>query len=167
MTQPSPAPTETGSSAPALAARPVTRPIESSATLPLAGAPSRQAPSGPPVQTPALSKEESQALEQKREADRKAADLAARQKAADDRLKAEADIAAQKKADEDKRAADKLAKERAVREAEVAKRNAEIARRKAEEDQRRDKSLNEAAARLKAAQAAYQAEIDKTRSAQK
>ncbi len=167
VTQPSPAPTAAGSSAPALAARPVTRPIESSATLPLAGAPSRQAPSAPPVQTPALSKEESQALEQKREADRKAADAAARQKVADDRRKAEADIAAQKKAEEDKRAADKLAKERAVREAEVAKRNAEIARRKAEEDQRRDKSLNEAAARLKAAQAAYQAEIDKTKSAQK
>ena len=178
VTQPSPAPTATGSSAPALAARPVARPIESSATLPLAGAPSRQAPAAPPVQSaapsgasrtaaPVPSKEELQALEQKREADRKAADLAAREKAAADKRKAEADIAAQKKADEEKRAADKLAKERAVREAEVAKRNAEIARRKAEEDQRRDKSLNEAAARLKAAQAAYQAEIDKTKSAQK
>jgi len=179
VTQPSqPTPREAGSSAPALAARPVTRPIESTVAVPLAGVPSNQTPSARPAQTVAPSvvrpaaasvpsKEELQAIEQKREADRKAADLAARQKAADDKRKAEEDLVAQKKADEDKRAADKLAKERGVREAEVAKRNAEIARRKAEEDQRRDKSLAEAAARLKAAQAAYQAEIDKTKSAQK
>jgi pilus assembly protein CpaC len=162
-----PAPSETGSSAPAMVARPVTRPIESSVAVPLAGMPSNQVPSARPEPSAAPvharpaaarvpSKEELQALEQKREADRKAADVAARQKAIDD-----------KKAEEDKRLADKLAKERGVREAEVAKRNAEIARRKAEEDQRRDKSLAEAAARLKAAQAAYQAEIDKTKSAQK
>ncbi len=175
-----PAPKATGSSAPALAAQPVARPIQSSATLPLAGAPSTQVPSASPVQATAPvtprpappapapaaakpagpSKAELQALEQKREAEKKAADAAARQKAIDDKRKAEEDLVAQKKAAEEKRAADKLAKERGLREAEMAKR-------KAEEDERRDKSLADAAARLKAAQAAYQAEIDKTKSAQK
>jgi hypothetical protein len=49
----------------------------------------------------------------------------------------------------------------------VARKNAEIARRKAEEDQKRDKALAEAAARLTQAQAAYQAEIEKTKGARK
>jgi pilus assembly protein CpaC len=112
-------------------------------------------------------KVDTKALEQKREADRKAAEAAAKQKAADDLRKAEEDRIAKKKADEDKRVADKLAKERALREADMAKRNAEVARRKAEEDQRRDRSLADAAARLKAAQDAYQAEVDKTKGSQK
>ena len=89
------------------------------------------------------------------------------QKAADDKKKAEQDAVAQKKAEDDKRAADKLAKERGLREAEVARRNAEVARQKAEEDKARDKALAEAAARLKAAQDAYQAEIQKTKGGQK
>ena len=110
---------------------------------------------------------DTKAIEQKREADRKAAEIAARQKAADDLRQAEEDRIAKKKADEDKRVADKLARERGQREAEMAKRNAEIARRKAEEDQRRDRSLADAAARLKAAQDAYQAEVEKTKGSQK
>jgi pilus assembly protein CpaC len=60
--------------------------------------------------------------------------------------------AAQKKAEEDRRAA-----------AEVAKKNAEAAKKKAEEDQKRDKALADAAARLKQAQQAYQAEMEKTK----
>jgi hypothetical protein len=51
--------------------------------------------------------------------------------------------------------------------AEVAKKNAEIAKRKAEEDQKKDRALAEAAARLKQAQAAYQAEMDKAKGIKK
>nr|MBA3887124.1 hypothetical protein [Acidobacteriota bacterium] len=40
---------------------------------------------------------------------------------------------------------------------------AEIARKQAAEDQKRDAALSEAAARLKAAQAAYEVEIEKAR----
>jgi pilus assembly protein CpaC len=190
-TQPAavPAPTTAARPAPVNAAKPVARPIESAATLPLAGRPSTAAAVPPPPAQPAASapvrhavekpaapaakpvagpsKEQTKALEQKRAADRQAAEVAARQKAADDLRRAEEDRAAKKKADDDKRAADKIAKERALREAEISKRNAEIAHRKAEEDQRRDKSLADAAARLKAAQVAYQAEVDKTKGDQK
>jgi pilus assembly protein CpaC len=190
-TQPAavPAPTTAARPAPVNAAKPVGRPIESAATLPLAGRPSTAAAVPPPPAQPAASapvrhavekpaapaakpvagpsKEQTKALEQKRAADRQAAEVAARQKAADDLRRAEEDRAAKKKADDDKRAADKIAKERALREAEISKRNAEIARRKTEEDQRRDKSLADAAARLKAAQVAYQAEVDKTKGDQK
>jgi pilus assembly protein CpaC len=67
------------------------------------------------------------------------------------------------RAEEDRRQAEKLAKERARREAEIARKNAEIARKQSEEDQKRDKALGEAAARLKEAQAAYQAEIEKAK----
>ena len=67
------------------------------------------------------------------------------------------------RAEEDRRQAEKLGKERAKREAEIARKNAEIARKQSEEDQKRDKALGEAAARLKEAQAAYQAEIEKTK----
>ena len=45
----------------------------------------------------------------------------------------------------------------------MAKKNAEIAKKKAEEDPKRDKALADAAARLKQAQAAYQAEMEKTK----
>jgi pilus assembly protein CpaC len=185
-----PAPKTTASPASVNVATPVARPIESAKPLPLAPAKSSAgvAPAAGPVQavtpaavqhaaktaaTPAAkpapgpSREQVKALEQQRAAEKQAAEAAAKQKAADDVRKAEEDRAAKKKADEDKRAADKLAKERALREAEVAKRYAEVARRKAEEDQRRDKSLAEAAARLKAAQNAYQAEIDKSKGDQK
>lgn len=108
-------------------------------------------------------KAEQKALEQQREAEQKAASAAAKRKAADDKRKAEAEKAAQQKADKDKRQADKLAQQRATREAEVARKNAEIARGKADQDQKREKALADAAARLKQAQAAYQAEIEKTK----
>lgn len=116
---------------------------------------------------PAPTKAELKALEQQREAGKKAVEAAARQKVAQDKRNAEAAKVAQKKADDDKRAADKLAKERAIREAEVAKKNAEIARRKADEDQKRERALADAATRLKQAQAAYQAEIDKAKGIKK
>ena len=70
---------------------------------------------------------------------------------------------AQKKAEADKKQADKLAKERAKREAEISKKNAEAARKQAEENAKRDKALNDAAARLKDAQSAYQSELQKSK----
>jgi pilus assembly protein CpaC len=165
--------------APVQAEKPVTRPIESSKPVALApahsSAPAAAQAAPAPVQHAAAPapkpapapKVDTKALEMKREADKRVADAIAKQKAADDLRKAEEDRVAKKKADEDKRTADKVAKERALREAEVAKRNAEVARRKAEEDQRRDRSLADAAARLKAAQDAYQAEVDKTKGSEK
>jgi pilus assembly protein CpaC len=79
--------------------------------------------------------------------------------AAEAQMKAEQD----RKDDEARKLAEKLDRERAKREAEVAKRNAEVARKKAEEDAKREKTLSEAADRLKQAQAAYQAELEKTK----
>jgi len=86
-------------------------------------------------------------------------------KAREDARKRQAEQQAeeQNKLEEDRRQADKIAKARAKREAEVAKKNAELARVKMEADQKREKSLAEAAARLKEAQAAYQAEIEKAK----
>jgi pilus assembly protein CpaC len=65
--------------------------------------------------------------------------------------------------DEDRKQAEKLGKERAKREAEIARKNAEMSKKQADEDQRREKALAEAAARLKQAQSAYQAEIEKAK----
>jgi hypothetical protein len=144
--QPAPAPE------PQQEAAPVARPIQGTATLPdapvpvLAAVPSKipEKAAKAPAPKP-MSKAEMKAQEKRREDDRKAAEVA------------------QKKAEEDRRAADKLQKERAAHEAEVAKKNAEIAKKKAEDDQKRDKALADAAARLKQAQAAYQAEMEKTK----
>ena len=163
--EPAPAPT---SNQPA----PVARPIQGAAKLPPAPA---LAPASQPIEaepsataTPkAPSKSELKALEKQREEEKKAADAAAKQKAIDDKHKAEQDLAAQKKAEIDGRAAAKLEKERAIREAEVARKNAETARKKAEEDQKHDRALAEAAARLKQAQAAYQAEMEKAKGIKK
>jgi pilus assembly protein CpaC len=172
---------------------PVTRPIQAPATLPQSPAPTpaatervAPAPSAAPVAAPAPSvapvapksearpvvapaptKAELKALEKQRLEERKAAEAAAKLKAAEDIRKGENEKAAQKKAEEDRRAAEKLDKERAAREAEVARKNAEIARKKAEEDRKRDKVLAAAAARLKEAQAAYQAEIAKAKGIKK
>jgi pilus assembly protein CpaC len=161
---PAPAPSVTRSA-------PVARPIQGDAALPvLAPAVVEAAPMvavPAPVAAPKPTKEELKALEKQHEEERKAAEVAAKQKAADDKRLGEEARAAQKKAEEDHRAAEKLEKERAIREAEVAKKNAEIARKKAEEDQKKDRALADAAARLKQAQAAYQAEMEKAKGIKK
>ena len=92
-----------------------------------------------------------------REDARKAAEA---QKVAD-RKAAQDKAAADKKAAEEKARQDKLDQERARREAEVAKKNAEADRRKQEEAKKHDKALADAAERLKEAQAAYQAQLDR------
>jgi pilus assembly protein CpaC len=116
---------------------------------------------------------DAKAAEEKAVADKHAAEAkaaadakAAEEKAIADKKAAEAKAVADKKAAEDKARLDKLKAERDRHEAEVAKKNAEIARRKAEEQKKHEKPLQEAAARLKAAQAAYEAELQKKKGAQ-
>jgi pilus assembly protein CpaC len=129
------------------------------------------------------------AAEAKREADKQAADqAAAARRAADEKAKADKETAKQKteadkKAAEDKAAADKKAAEekkiadkkaagekerqakldaeRSKREAEVAKKVAEADRKKQEDQDKRAKALADAAAKLKAAQNAYQAQVSR------
>ena len=117
---------------------PVTRPIQSDAKgmqPVLAPVPSAIPPKAAKVAPPKpLTKAEMKAQEKQREENRKAAEAAL-----------------------------KVEKERAAHEAEVARKNAELAKKKAEEDQKRDKALADAAARLKQAQQAYQAEMEKTK----
>jgi pilus assembly protein CpaC len=157
---PAPKASQQPAPAPQPESAPVARPIQGSASLPapmLAPVPATlpepaaKAPAAKP-----MTKSEIKAQEKQREEDRKAAETAGRHDAEQQRV-------AQKKAEEDHRAAEKLDKERAAHEAEVAKKNAELAKKKAEDDQKRDKALADAAARLKQAQAAYQAEMDKTK----
>jgi pilus assembly protein CpaC len=156
-------------------AAPAARPVPSNSRPPSTTAPKATATAKPaPAPAPAPSSREAEALreearaveramERAREQERKAAEAEARQQAEDARRKAEDDRIAAEKADEDRRQADKLAKDRAKREAEIARKNAELARKQADEDQKREKALAEAAARLKAAQSAYQAEIEKSK----
>ena len=105
---------------------PVARPIQGSAALPaapmLAPVPSKlpQPAAKAPAPKP-MTKAEVKAQQKQHEKD------------------AEAQKVAEKKAEEDKRAADKLEKERAAHEAEVAKKHAEIAKKRAEEDAKRDR----------------------------
>lgn len=91
----------------------------------------------------------------------KAEKEAAKQKAADDKKAAEEKAAADRKAAEEQARQAKLDAERAKREAEVAKKNADEERKRQDDQKKQDKAIADAAARLKAAQAAYQAEIDK------
>jgi pilus assembly protein CpaC len=113
------------------------------------------------------------AAEAQKVADRKAADdkavadkKAAEDKAVADKKAADQKVVADKKAAEDKARQQKLDQERAKRDAEVARKAAEAAQRKADEQKKHDKPLLEAAARLRAAQAAYQAEVDKKKGIQ-
>lgn len=102
-------------------------------------------------------KTDKEAAKQKAEADKKAAD----EKAAADKKAAEEKKVADKKAADEKDRQAKLDAERAKREAEVAKKVAEADRKKQEEQDKRAKALADAAAKLKAAQDAYQAQVSK------
>jgi pilus assembly protein CpaC len=176
---PAPAPVTSSSTVSVPAAQPAAAPVEQRpAPRPVAAEPAKpqsaSAKAAAPAKPAAPSKEELKAIERAREQERKATEAEARQRAADekraseqraadDKRAAEAQRVAQKKAEEDKRLADRLAKERGKREAEIARKNAEAARVKADEDSKREKSLTEAADRLKAAQDAYQAELEKAK----
>ena len=156
-------------------AQPTARPATATTpaqTRPVAPAPAKaSAPAQPVASTPAsaakapssvkaevkeVDKAAERAAEKARLQEQKAAEAEARQKAEEDRV-------AQAKAEEDRRQADRLAKDRAKREAEIARKNAELAKKQADDDAKREKALAEAAARLKQAQTAYQAEVEKTK----
>jgi pilus assembly protein CpaC len=102
------------------------------------------APDAPPAAAP-LTKEQAKAIEKAREQERKAA------------------VAEAKKAEAAKRQTDRVAKERAKRQAEIDRKNAELEKKKAADDDKREKALAEAAARLKEAQSAYQSELQKAK----
>jgi hypothetical protein len=136
---------------PAPAAKPA--PVPPVATAPPPAAPKASAPAPAPApmkaEAPAkLTKADLKAIEQQRIAERRAADAAAKAKAVDD-----------KKAAEDKARQDKLDAEQAKKDAvtakAAAKKNTETDAKKLEEQKKRDKAVNEAAERLKLAQAAY------------
>ena len=144
-----PAQTRPVAPAPAKASAPA-QPV---ATAPASAA---KAPSSVKAEVKEVDKAAERAAEKAREQERKATEAEARQKAEEDRV-------AQAKAEEDRRQADRLAKDRAKREAEIARKNAELAKKQADDDAKREKALAEAAARLKQAQTAYQAEVEKTK----
>jgi pilus assembly protein CpaC len=165
---PAPAPTPSTTSAPVpsrpisqqpanaapVKPQPAPKPQSAPAAMPMmpsqpaASAPSQSA-TAPAAAQPALSKDQEKALAKAREQERKA----------DEERKVED----QRKSEADKRQADKLAKDRAKREAEIARKNQEVARKKAEDDQKKEKALNDAAQRLKDAQEAYRAELEKSK----
>jgi pilus assembly protein CpaC len=146
-------------------------PVQTAQPAPIQSRPVGQQPAAAPV---GPTKEQLKAIERAREEERLAAAEAERlrmeneRREAEERRAAEA-VAARERAEQarkdeaERQRTEKLEKERAKREAEVAKRNSELARKKAEEDQKREKALTDAAARLKAAQAAYQSELDKAK----
>ena len=171
---------------------PAPAPAVVQASAPIAPAPAVTAAPAPAAAPAALAaasaapavKLDPKAEAREREAQRKAAEAqkaadkkAAEDKAVADKKAAEEKAVADKKAAEEKAAADKKAaqeairqqkldQERAKRDAEVARKAAEANKRKEEEQKKTDKPLLEAAERLKAAQAAYEAEIAKKKSLQ-
>jgi pilus assembly protein CpaC len=140
------------------AAEPVPeRAVEPAPAAPVAAPPPAAVPPHRPP-TPA----EARAMREALERDRKDREREEKARAAAEKREAKEARAAAKRAEADRKRAEKLERERAKREAEVAEKNAEIARKQAEEELRRDRALAEAAARLKAAQEAYQADIERT-----
>jgi pilus assembly protein CpaC len=152
-----PAPT-TANTAPASSA-PATLAPAASAPAAATSAPAEAAPAPAPRK---MTKQE-----------KKAAEAAARQQSEEDKARARAEEwkrAAEehqkaeeaRKAQEDGARQAKVDQERAKREAEVARKNAEVDRKKTEEQKKREKALADAADRLRQAQAAYEAELQKT-----
>jgi pilus assembly protein CpaC len=95
----------------------------------------------------------------------KAEKKAAEQAEQEDRERQQAELKAQAEQEKlnakDRERQEKLAREQAKRDAEAEKKAAEMAKRQAEIDRERQKEIDAAAAKLKAAEAAYQAELAK------
>jgi pilus assembly protein CpaC len=116
-------------------------------------------------------REEKARVEEERraaEAAKAAARTLAEEREKAEKLAAEEKKRADKEAAEEKKRQEKAAREQAKRDAEEAKRaaeqakrDAEIAKKKAVEDEKRAKALAEAAERLRAAEAAYRAEVER------
>jgi pilus assembly protein CpaC len=153
-----PAPAMSTASAPAPAATPVTRPMSKEETKAVEEARAREREAA----AKAAEKAEKERVErEKREAEER---RIAEEKAEKERKIAEAKAEKERKIAEEKAAKErerqeKIDKERAKKQAELDKKNAEIARRRAAEQEKREKALAEAAARLREAQAAYQAQL--------
>jgi pilus assembly protein CpaC len=126
-------------------------------------APQTQAPPPPMVvdSMPSSSKSQQKASAAMQEKERREAEAVAKAKAEQDRKDAEAKKIADQKASEEKARQQKLDEERAKREAVVAKKNAEADKAKQAEQKKKEKALADAAARLREAQAAYEAEMAK------
>jgi pilus assembly protein CpaC len=153
----------------AMNAAPVSSAPPAAQPMPVQPAPMQveaSAPAAPKVdaskEAAKLREEQKKAEEAQRIADKKAAE----DKAIADKKAAEAKAVADKKAAADRERQKKLDDERAKREAVVAKKNAEEERKRQAELKKHEKTLAEAAARLKEAQAAYQAEATKKKGVQ-
>jgi hypothetical protein len=158
-------PTATDMSSPVQPAQPVTQAVAPSAHSTAVVTPK---PHVDPKALEAEKRRNAETAKAKAEQDRKNAEAkkvadrkAAEEKAIADRKAAEEKAAADKKAAEQQARQAKLDEERAKREAIVARKNAEADRKKQDDQKKREKSLNDAAERLREAQAAYQAEMEK------
>ena len=172
---PAAAPVQQAPAAKAPAAQPVkpapaVTPLKS-VPVPAPKAVVKAAPAPDPKQAARVLEEQRQAAEAQKSADKKAADekavadrKAADEKAIADRKSFEEKAAAERKGNEERARQQKLDAERARREAEVAKKNGELERRRQEEIKKHEKTVSDAAARLRQAQAAYQAQVDKRKS---
>ena len=151
------------------AAAPMTSPAPQSQQRMADPMPSKPIQAAAPLpEAPVMDRKAMEAEEKQLEADRKAADAAEKQRIEDEKRqsveqKKQAEEAKKiaRKQDEQRKKDEKAAQERAKRQAEADRKAAEEARRKADEDQRKQKQLEDAEAKLKAAQAAYQAELAK------
>jgi pilus assembly protein CpaC len=142
------------------APQPATAPAAPKSSTPSAKA-STPAPKPQAAATKVDNKKESGALKEaaEKQAAQQRAQAKAEERAKEQERKA-AEVEARQRSEEQKQA-ERLAKERSKREAEIARKNADTSKKQADEDSKREKALAEAAARLKQAQAAYQAEIEK------
>jgi pilus assembly protein CpaC len=173
------------------AARPVTAAPATAATQPRAQPAPTAMPQGAPAQQGQAAPMTPQQVQTQQmiEADKKALEKAQQQDhARDEAAKAVDGKARAKQIEEDRKLQEKAAKEQAKRDAEAArvaaaaakkqaeidkaaneaaaKRAAEDAKKQAEADKKNAKSVNDAEAKLKAAQAAYDAEVAKTKKPQ-
>ena len=142
------------------------QPIQAPATLPVAAASSAPATAPEPKVDKKAVEAEKKRLEAEAEQQRKADEAAAKLRAAEERKQAEDARIAAKNEEEARKKTEKVEKERAKKQAELDRKAAEVARKKAEEDEKRERAVAEAAARLKQAQAAYQAEMSKAKGGQ-
>jgi len=156
-------------------ARPMMQQLQETMNQPAAGKTAQPVPSTP-IQAAApmpVAPSPSAATPQESKLSKAAAERDEKATAAEQKRQAEEAKKAAKKAEEDRKKAEKVEKERAKRQAEADKKAAEQAekqarkqleeqRKKTAEEDKKNKSLADAADRLKQAQSAYQAELAKT-----
>lgn len=129
-----------------------------SAPKPMAGAPAAVPAAAPVPATRPMTEAERKAYEKAQRDEQRKADERAK---ADARVQAAEDKRLAEQAAKDREQLQKLAKEQAKRDQEAAKRAEEQARKEADAERERQKAVDEATVRLKAAEAAYQAEVER------